>query len=261
MKKTARVGTVLLALAGSSVSAADWPWIYGPRRDHTSQQQGLLRSWPQEGPKVLWTVPVGAGFGGPAVDGGQVYLLDRDEKIGDTLRVLDLASGKELWTFAYDAATGKLLRRFEPSAAGLSTFTFAPDGRTIASGNVDGSISLWEIASGKERCQFKVQEVKPKEKPAENLPDKEKEKEMAKRAAEFGALPQNQRSVTFLRYSPDGGKIPHRGSPGNRRPREKFAPQRRTRVDLRGLPEPLVSVPGPLCATINPRGVFARRPV
>ena len=30
-------------------------------------------------------------------------LLDRDEKVGDTLRVLDLASGKELWTFAYDA--------------------------------------------------------------------------------------------------------------------------------------------------------------
>ena len=72
--------------------------------NHTSEQKGLLRTWPQEGPKVLWTVPMGAGFGGPAVSGGKVYLLDRDEKVGDTLRVLDLASGKELWTFAYDAS-------------------------------------------------------------------------------------------------------------------------------------------------------------
>ena len=79
------------------------PGMYGPRRDHTSEQKGLLRTWPQEGPKVLWTVPLGAGFGGPAVSGGNVYLLDRDENVGDTLRVLDLASGKELWTFAYDA--------------------------------------------------------------------------------------------------------------------------------------------------------------
>ena len=52
---------------------------------------------------MLWTAPVGVGFGGPAVSDGKVYLLDRDEKVGDKLRVLDLASGKELWTFAYDA--------------------------------------------------------------------------------------------------------------------------------------------------------------
>ena len=52
---------------------------------------------------MLWRVPLAAGFGGPAVLNGNVYLLDRDEKVGDTLRVLDLANGKELWTFAYDA--------------------------------------------------------------------------------------------------------------------------------------------------------------
>ena len=31
-----------------------------------------------------------------------MYVLDRDEKVGDT-RGLELASGKELWTFAYEA--------------------------------------------------------------------------------------------------------------------------------------------------------------
>jgi outer membrane protein assembly factor BamB len=114
MKNTLKLVTILVALSATAVAAADWPWLYGPRRDHTSDQRGLLRTWPQEGPKVLWTVPMGVGFGGPAVSGGNVYLLDRDEKVGDTLRVLDLASGKELWTFAYDAAGGFIGAHTQP---------------------------------------------------------------------------------------------------------------------------------------------------
>jgi outer membrane protein assembly factor BamB len=46
---------------------------------------------------------VGIGYGGPVVKDGKVYLLDRDDKIGDKLRCLDLSSGKELWNFAYEA--------------------------------------------------------------------------------------------------------------------------------------------------------------
>ena len=46
---------------------------------------------------------MGKGFGGPVVTAGAVYLLDRDDKVGDTLRCLDLSTGKDLWQFAYDA--------------------------------------------------------------------------------------------------------------------------------------------------------------
>ena len=74
MKNTVKVVTIMVALSATSVLAADWPWLYGPRRNHTSEQKGLLRTWPQEGPKVLWTVPLAAGFGGPAVSGGNVYV-------------------------------------------------------------------------------------------------------------------------------------------------------------------------------------------
>jgi outer membrane protein assembly factor BamB len=62
-----------------------------------------LRSWGADGPEVLWTVSVGRGFGGPVIKDGKVYLLDRDDKVGDNLRCLDLSNGKELWNFAYDA--------------------------------------------------------------------------------------------------------------------------------------------------------------
>ncbi len=121
---------VAVFLGVGVVDAADWPWLFGPRRDNTSEQKGLLRTWPQEGPKVLWAVSLGAGFGGPAVSGGNVYLLDRDEKVGDTLRVLELASGKELWTFAYDAPGSFMFAgsRTTPTVDGDHVYTVGPMG-------------------------------------------------------------------------------------------------------------------------------------
>ena len=75
-----------------------------------------------------------AGFGGPAVLGGNVYLLDRDEKVGDTLRVLDLASGKELWTFAYEAAGSFMFAgsRTTPTVDGEHVYTVGPMGDLYA---------------------------------------------------------------------------------------------------------------------------------
>jgi len=91
-----------MVAAGSSL-AADWPQYLGPARNSTSPEKGLLRSWPEKGPEVLWTVAVGIGYGGPVVKDGKVYLLDRDDKVGDNLRCLDLTNGNGLWNFAYDA--------------------------------------------------------------------------------------------------------------------------------------------------------------
>src|SRR5512138_3548119 len=99
---------LVLAISGcglftTSVSAADWPQYLGPARNSTSPETGLLRSWPEKGPEVLWTVGVGIGYGGPVVKDGKVYLLDRNDKVGDNLRCFELSSGSELWSFAYDA--------------------------------------------------------------------------------------------------------------------------------------------------------------
>lgn len=102
-----RIICIAAPLLALGALAADWPQYYGPSRNSTSTEKGILRTWPAEGPKVLWTAPLGIGFGGPAVSGGKVYLLDRDDKVGDTLRVYDFATGKELWTFAY-AAPGRV---------------------------------------------------------------------------------------------------------------------------------------------------------
>jgi len=87
----------------SGTYAQDWPQLLGPDRNGVSQEKGLLRTWPQSGPEVLWTVPIGIGYGGPAVKDGKVYLLDRDDASGDMMRCFDLNSGRELWSYKYNA--------------------------------------------------------------------------------------------------------------------------------------------------------------
>lgn len=88
----------------SQVCGQGWPQIFGPDRNNTSPQKGLLRTWPAKGPEVLWSIDVGTGYGGPAVKDGKIYMLDRDDNVKDILRCFDLTSGKELWRFEYEAS-------------------------------------------------------------------------------------------------------------------------------------------------------------
>jgi len=97
------VAACAVAAGSAAAAAADWPKFMGPAGDGTSAEKGLMKAWPDGGPKVLWTVPLGRGFGAPAVRDGKVYILDRVDQKQDIMRCLDLATGKEDWTFPYDA--------------------------------------------------------------------------------------------------------------------------------------------------------------
>jgi len=86
---------------------ADWPQYLGPNSNATSPETGLARSWPANGPKVLWTFPLGAGYGAAAISQAKVYVLDRIGNEKDILRCIDLLSGKEQWSYTY-AAPGRV---------------------------------------------------------------------------------------------------------------------------------------------------------
>ena len=65
-----------LGCASLTIHALDWPQWRGPNRDGISQEKGLLKEWPKEGPKLLWKFEeAGSGYSTPAVVGDRVYLL------------------------------------------------------------------------------------------------------------------------------------------------------------------------------------------
>jgi outer membrane protein assembly factor BamB len=135
-------GIPLIALVCITVVfAQDWPQYLGPNRDGTSPQKGLIRTWPEKGPEVLWTVAVGIGYGGPVAKDGKVYFLDRNDEVGDNLRCFDLTNGKELWNFAYDAPGSVMF----PGSRSVPTL----DGNHIYSCGHNGDLYCVDINSHK----------------------------------------------------------------------------------------------------------------
>ena len=58
----------------ADVRAADWPQFHGPNRDNISRETGLLKKWPEGGPKLLWTAEgCGLGFSTVAIKDGMIY--------------------------------------------------------------------------------------------------------------------------------------------------------------------------------------------
>ena len=80
-----------------------WPRFRGEAFDNIcADSVPLADEWPAEGPKVLWTQHVGAGFAGASIWSGRVYVMDHDEeKRADAIRCLSLEDGREIWRYTY----------------------------------------------------------------------------------------------------------------------------------------------------------------
>ncbi len=89
-----------ILLAGGICYGDDWPQFRGPNRDGKSAETGLLKKWPQGGPKLLWSVGgLGIGFSSVAVAGGFVYTTGMIDGEG-FLFVYDIA-GNLKWKESY----------------------------------------------------------------------------------------------------------------------------------------------------------------
>ncbi len=77
----------------------DWPRWRGPRGNGTWRGPKLPPVWPAGGLSRVWQQTIGGGYGGIAVSGGRVYVMDRLTWAEDTERVLccDAISGRPLW--------------------------------------------------------------------------------------------------------------------------------------------------------------------
>ncbi len=103
--------TLLACLVGAiTLCAADfpeWPQFGGPHRNFTADTAKLPASWPAEGPKKLWTRPLGEGYSGIAIDNGTLYTMYRTRD-NEVVVALNAATGKTLWEHSYPASTSGL---------------------------------------------------------------------------------------------------------------------------------------------------------
>jgi outer membrane protein assembly factor BamB len=112
------MSVLLLFSWASPLTAEDWPQWLGPNRDSVWRESGIVKKFPTNGPPILWRVSIGAGYSGPVVAKGRVYLTDRQLAegvsnpadafargiINGSERVLcfNESDGKLIWKHEYD---------------------------------------------------------------------------------------------------------------------------------------------------------------
>lgn len=89
--------TVLSTGAQVPGGGKEWPQWRGPNRDGVNPEAGLLKEWPEDGPKVAWQVDtVGRGYSSIAVKGGRIFTQG---DLGGIEHIICLSAkdGKRLW--------------------------------------------------------------------------------------------------------------------------------------------------------------------
>jgi outer membrane protein assembly factor BamB len=125
----------------------DWPQFNGPRRDGRTLGVRLARDWEARAPRELWRHAVGEGWSSFAVVGNAA--VTQEQRRGKELVVrYELATGRAVWTHAYEAAfdttVGGSGPRATPAIAGGRVYSLGALGHLTALDLDDGSL-LWSV--------------------------------------------------------------------------------------------------------------------
>jgi outer membrane protein assembly factor BamB len=145
----------LLLFVVTQVQADDWPQFRGPKRDGISQDKGLLKAWPKDGPPLAWkSEGVGIGFSSVAVVGNQVFTMG-DLKDGCYLFALDRDKGAIQWKVKVGKGGGNYQGpRCTPTVDGQAVYALGQFGDLVCLNVKDGS----EIWRKNLKTDFKGQE-------------------------------------------------------------------------------------------------------
>jgi outer membrane protein assembly factor BamB len=143
----------LLALAGASLRADDWPEWRGAGRVAVWRERGIVEKLPEGGPPLSWRTPIHAGYSGPAVSGGRVFVVDaRRVKANQAIEralALDENTGKILWAREWptDYSGQQLVYaigpRATPTVDGDRVYVLGAMGHLLALDAATGNV-LWQ---------------------------------------------------------------------------------------------------------------------
>ena len=111
------VVVALCWIAAGTARGDDWSGWMGDHRDGVYRENGIVDEIPKRGLPVKWRTPIQAGYAGPAVVGGKVFVFDYEKTSGEQfnnpgkrallkgyerLLVLDSKTGEQLWSHRYE---------------------------------------------------------------------------------------------------------------------------------------------------------------
>ena len=142
----------LAAVPGlSPLHADDWPEWRGRGRLGVWNETGIVEAFPAEGLRVRWRTPIHAGYSGPAVAGGRVFVTDFQAGDGtqgvERIVCLDEETGTVQWTHEwpvdYRGLDHALGPRATPTVAGDRVHVLGAAGDLISLQVATGEV-LWK---------------------------------------------------------------------------------------------------------------------
>ena len=131
----------MLLTASLALAEGNWPQWRGPDRTGVSDETGLLKSWPANGPRKAWTFnDAGLGYSSFSIVGNRLYTMgSRNNK--EQLICVDMTNGKEVWS----ANVGDHFKnrwgdgpRTTPTVAGDYVYAMGGNGDLVCASTKDG---------------------------------------------------------------------------------------------------------------------------
>lgn len=124
-----------------------WPRLLGPAHNATTPETHLLHEFPKTGPRIVWEVEKGNGFGGPAISGEHLVFFHR---VGDheVVECLHPETGARQWIVDYPAP-------YAPRYGGSEGPRTSPviDEDRVYTFGITGQLHCFDLATGKVRWQ------------------------------------------------------------------------------------------------------------
>jgi outer membrane protein assembly factor BamB len=126
----------------------DWPGFLGPHRNCKSDEHGLPKDWPPQGPPVVWQATVGTGYAAPAIADGRLFQFARIEN-NARLTCFDAKTGTQKWTCDYPTDFEDMLGynngpRATPMVEGSNVYTYGAEGVLQCVNIADGQM-VWRV--------------------------------------------------------------------------------------------------------------------
>jgi outer membrane protein assembly factor BamB len=136
--------------ATSATFGADWPTFRGADRSGVSADVGLLKSWPAEGPPLVWkSAPAGRGYSSVAIAGASFFTLGDGLAKGDDPDEYLLSFSREDGSLVWKTKTGPPWKNGQANwQSPRSTPTV--DGNRVYVLTAEGVLVACEVESGKE---------------------------------------------------------------------------------------------------------------
>lgn len=149
--------SICLIFLIAAAQASDWLQWGGPSRNFKTDSKGLANSWPESGPRRLWSRPLGEGHSAILIEGSKLYTMyGRGEQ--EVVIAMDAVTGKTLWEYAYDSSSAGMNYEFgkgphaTPLIVGDFIFTAGSLGQMLClnknTGKLTWSHDLWKELKG-----------------------------------------------------------------------------------------------------------------